>query len=66
MTKKRRSNNLNKAYEERDRQLLELKVDKTWDFVRDDPRLRNWSNESESLGKHVRNNFHKVRQSVIK
>ena len=31
---------LNKAYEERDRGLLLLKVNKTWDFVRDDPRFK--------------------------
>ena len=31
---------LNKAYDERDRRLLELKVNKTWDFVRDDPRFK--------------------------
>ena len=31
---------LNKAYDERDWQLLELKVDKIWDFVRDDPRFK--------------------------
>jgi serine/threonine-protein kinase len=31
---------LNKAYDERDRQLTELKVDKNWDFVRDDPRFK--------------------------
>jgi eukaryotic-like serine/threonine-protein kinase len=31
---------LNKAYDERDRRLTELKVDKTWDFVRDDPRFK--------------------------
>ena len=31
---------LNKAYDERDRLLLELKVNKTWDFVRDDPRFK--------------------------
>jgi serine/threonine-protein kinase len=32
---------LNKAYDERDNmQLLQLKVDKTWDFVRDDPRFK--------------------------
>ena len=31
---------LNKAYDERDRQLTELKVNKTWDFVRDDPRFK--------------------------
>ncbi len=30
---------LNKAYEERDRQLTELKVIKSWDFVRDEPRF---------------------------
>ncbi len=31
---------LNKAYDERERQLTELKVNKTWDFVRDDPRFK--------------------------
>jgi len=31
---------LNKAYEDRDRKLTELKVDKIWDFVRDDPRFK--------------------------
>ena len=31
---------LNKAYDERASQLLELKVSKTWDFVRDDPRFK--------------------------
>ena len=31
---------LNKAYDERERQLLLLKVNKTWDFVRDDPRFK--------------------------
>ena len=31
---------LNKAYDERDRQLTQLKVDKIWDFVRDDPRFK--------------------------
>ena len=31
---------LNKAYDERDRRLLELKVNKTWDFVRDDLRFK--------------------------
>ncbi|MBK8813738.1 MAG: hypothetical protein IPN69_23820 [Acidobacteria bacterium] len=31
---------LNKAYDERGRRLLELKVDKIWDFVRDDPRFK--------------------------
>ena len=31
---------LNKAYDERENQLLNLKVDKTWDFVRDDPRFK--------------------------
>ncbi|MEQ1644038.1 MAG: tetratricopeptide repeat protein [Pyrinomonadaceae bacterium] len=31
---------LNKAYDERERQLLLLKVTKTWDFVRDDPRFK--------------------------
>ncbi len=31
---------LNKAYEERDRNLTQLKVDKIWDFVRDDPRFK--------------------------
>ncbi|MBK9767570.1 MAG: hypothetical protein IPP63_11425 [Chloracidobacterium sp.] len=31
---------LNKAYDERERQLLELKVTKRWDFVRDDPRFK--------------------------
>ena len=30
---------LNKAYDERDK-LTDLKVDKTWDFVRDDPRFK--------------------------
>ena len=28
---------LNKAYDERDRQLTELNIIKSWDFVRDDP-----------------------------
>ncbi|MBP7475928.1 MAG: tetratricopeptide repeat protein, partial [Pyrinomonadaceae bacterium] len=31
---------LNKAYDERERGLIELKVIKTWDFVRDDPRFK--------------------------
>jgi TolB-like protein/Flp pilus assembly protein TadD len=31
---------LNKAYEERDERLLNLKVNKIWDFVRDDPRFK--------------------------
>ena len=31
---------MNKAYDERERQLLLLKVTKTWDFVRDDPRFK--------------------------
>ena len=31
---------LNKAYDERDSQLVELKVNKNWDFVRDDPRFK--------------------------
>ncbi|MBK9438169.1 MAG: hypothetical protein IPN51_09315 [Chloracidobacterium sp.] len=31
---------LNKGYDERERQLLLLKVNKTWDFVRDDPRFK--------------------------
>ena len=31
---------LNKAYDERDSQLLGLKITKTWDFVRDDPRFK--------------------------
>jgi tetratricopeptide (TPR) repeat protein len=31
---------LNKAYDERDRSLTELKINKTWDFVRDDPRFK--------------------------
>ena len=31
---------LNKAYEERASQLVELKVNKNWDFVRDDPRFK--------------------------
>ena len=31
---------LNKAYEERSNQLVELKVNKRWDFVRDDPRFK--------------------------
>jgi hypothetical protein len=31
---------LNKAYEDRDGQLLYLKSEKTWDFVRDDPRFK--------------------------
>ena len=31
---------LNKAYDEREWQLLELRVDKRWDFVRDDPRFK--------------------------
>jgi len=31
---------LNKAYDERERQLLLLKVNKIWDFVRDDPRFK--------------------------
>jgi tetratricopeptide (TPR) repeat protein len=31
---------LNKAYDERERDLTELKINKTWDFVRDDPRFR--------------------------
>ena len=31
---------LNKAYEERDERMLDLKVNKTWDFVRDDPRFK--------------------------
>ena len=30
---------LNKAYDERDK-LTDLKVQKTWDFVRDDPRFK--------------------------
>lgn len=31
---------LNKAYDERERHLLILKVNKTRDFVRDDPRFK--------------------------
>ena len=31
---------LTKAYDERDRLLTELKVNKPWDFVRDDPRFK--------------------------
>ena len=31
---------LNKAYEGRDAGMLDLKVSKTWDFVRDDPRFK--------------------------
>jgi tetratricopeptide (TPR) repeat protein len=31
---------LNKAYDERDERMLDLKVTKTWDFVRDDPRFK--------------------------
>ena len=31
---------LNKAYEEHDAGMLDLKVSKTWDFVRDDPRFK--------------------------
>ncbi len=31
---------LNKAYDERERFLTDLKVNKTWDFVRDDPRFK--------------------------
>jgi eukaryotic-like serine/threonine-protein kinase len=31
---------LNKAYDEREKRLLFLKVNKTWDFVRDDPRFK--------------------------
>ena len=31
---------LNKAYDEREWQLLELNINKTWDFVRDDPRFK--------------------------
>ncbi len=31
---------LNKAYDERDRRMMNLKADKTWDFVRDDPRFK--------------------------
>ncbi|MBK9528649.1 MAG: hypothetical protein IPO41_10105 [Acidobacteria bacterium] len=31
---------LNKAYDERDPRLAELKVNKRWDFVRDDPRFK--------------------------
>jgi tetratricopeptide (TPR) repeat protein len=31
---------LNKAYEERERPLVELKPNKIWDFVRDDPRFK--------------------------
>jgi len=31
---------LSKAYEERDAGMLDLKVSKTWDFVRDDPRFK--------------------------
>ncbi|MBK6725007.1 MAG: hypothetical protein IPG58_17605 [Acidobacteria bacterium] len=31
---------LNKAYDERESGLIELKVIKTWDFVRDDPRFK--------------------------
>ena len=31
---------LNKAYEERDQRMLDLKVNKTWNFVRDDPRFK--------------------------
>ena len=31
---------LNKAYDERDWQLTTLKINKTWDFVRDDPRFK--------------------------
>lgn len=31
---------LSKAYDERDRLLLNLKVDKIWDFVLDDPRFK--------------------------
>ncbi|MFM9904805.1 MAG: tetratricopeptide repeat protein [Pyrinomonadaceae bacterium] len=31
---------LNKAYDERDERMLDLKVTKAWDFVRDDPRFK--------------------------
>ena len=31
---------LNKAYDGREKKVLELKVDKKWDFVRDDPRFK--------------------------
>jgi hypothetical protein len=31
---------LNKAYDERDWRLPELRINKTWDFVRDDPRFK--------------------------
>ena len=31
---------LNKAYDERDERMLDLTVNKTWDFVRDDPRFK--------------------------
>ncbi|HMT07860.1 MAG TPA: hypothetical protein PKA82_07635 [Pyrinomonadaceae bacterium] len=31
---------LNKAYDERERDLPELKINKTWDFVRDDPQFK--------------------------
>ena len=31
---------LNKAYDERDERMLDLSVDKSWDFVRDDPRFK--------------------------
>ena len=31
---------LNNAYHERDAGMLELRVDKNWDFVRDDPRFK--------------------------
>ncbi|MEQ1923057.1 MAG: tetratricopeptide repeat protein, partial [Pyrinomonadaceae bacterium] len=31
---------LNKAYDEREKRVLELKVAKIWDFVRDDPRFK--------------------------
>ncbi len=31
---------LNKAYDERHERMLDLKVEKRWDFVRDDPRFK--------------------------
>ncbi|MEO6655985.1 MAG: hypothetical protein ABIO36_07855, partial [Pyrinomonadaceae bacterium] len=31
---------LNRAYDERAEELLDLTVNKTWDFVRDDPRFK--------------------------
>ena len=31
---------LNKAYDERERGLTQLKINKAWDFVRDDPRFK--------------------------